>query len=247
MLRYERKYLVPNSAMNQLRKRLLPFVYVDENTLPTDDGHPQYTVRSIYFDSRGLDFYAEKMEGLLLRRKFRIRGYNNQEPGSKVVFEIKRKIENRIKKHRSFFKFQDAEQVLLTGNIDRYILKEKSSPVYVEDAQRFLFHIKKQNLSPSCLVVYEREAWHGKFDHGVRITFDKNIRSLHHPELASLYHENNLSLLFDNHFILEIKYYTDQMPLWARSLVQDFKLRHDALSKYTIGFDASANRKLLTY
>ncbi len=91
MLRYERKYLVPNSAMNQLRKRLLPFVLADKNTLPAPDGNTQYTVRSIYFDSRSLDFYDEKMEGLLLRRKFRIRGYNNCEPGSEVVFEIKEK------------------------------------------------------------------------------------------------------------------------------------------------------------
>jgi hypothetical protein len=247
MLRYERKYLVPNSAMNQLRKRLLPFVHADKNTLPTPESNPQYTVRSIYFDSRNLDFYTEKIEGLLLRRKFRIRGYNNFEPGSKVVFEIKRKIENKIKKHRSFFNFKDTEQVLLTGDIDRYILKEKNSPMFVEDAQRFLYHINKQNLRPSCLVVYEREAWHGKLNHGVRITFDKNIRSLHYPGLCSLFDEDNLSLLFDNHFILEIKYYSDQMPLWARSLVQEFKLRHDALSKYTIGFDASAKHKLVTY
>ncbi len=39
MLRYERKYLVPNSAMNQLRNRLLPFVNADQNTIATPGGH----------------------------------------------------------------------------------------------------------------------------------------------------------------------------------------------------------------
>ncbi len=247
MLRFERKYLVPNDLMDKIRSRLIPFVDHDMNTLNTGNGIRQYTVRSIYFDNRNLDFYDEKREGLLLRRKFRIRGYNSFEPGKRVVFEIKRKIENRIKKHRSHFRYEHVDDVLQTGCIDDFILNSNHSRTQVDDARRFLFHIKKDQLFPSVLVVYEREAWHGKFDPGVRITFDKNIRSIHYPEIDALFDQGNFSHLFDQHFILEIKYYSQQMPVWARSLVQEFRLRHDALSKYTLGFDASAKRKIVTY
>ena len=92
MLRYERKYLVPNELMNPLRARISPFVRPDIFAREKDDGIWQYTVRSIYFDTRNLDFYAEKKEGLIHRRKFRIRGYDKYQPECRVVLEIKRKI-----------------------------------------------------------------------------------------------------------------------------------------------------------
>lgn len=243
MLRYERKYLVPNYLLPMLRTRVMPFVRPDKYTTANNDGIRQYTVRSIYFDNQNLDFYIEKKEGLLKRRKFRIRGYNSYEPGSKVVFEIKRKIENRIKKHRSRVLFENVGKMLQTGDIYKYVIADASQPDSLDDAARFMFHVKKSLLEPTVLIVYEREAYHGKLNHGVRITFDKNIRSRQYPAMDSLYDDGNSSFLFNNHFILEIKYFADQMPLWARSLVQEFKIRNDALSKYTIGFDASSSVK----
>jgi SPX domain protein involved in polyphosphate accumulation len=243
MLRYERKYLVPNAMMDQIRSRMSSFVRPDIYTNAEEDGIRQYTVRSIYFDTRNLDFYSEKIEGLIHRRKFRIRGYDKFEAGCRVVFEIKRKIENRVKKHRSFVKYDNVDKILASGEVEKYIVNDNRCPKAIEDAQRFLYHIKKSQLISTCLVVYEREAWHGKFDQGVRVTFDKNIRSLTYPDIDKLFEDENMVYLFDNHFILEIKYFTDQMPLWARSLVQEFRLRNDALSKYTIGLEACDIRK----
>jgi hypothetical protein len=238
MLRYEKKYLVPNEMMDRIRSRLSAFVRPDIYTNSDETGIRQYTVRSIYFDSHNLSFYHEKKEGLINRRKFRIRGYEKYESGCRVVFEIKRKIENRVKKHRSFVSFDNVEKILESGQVEKYIVNNNRCPKAIEDAQRFLFHLKKSQLIPTCLIVYEREAWHGKFDQGVRITFDKNIRSKIYPEIDRLFDDDNMNYLFDSHFVLEIKYFTDRMPLWARSVVQEFKLRNDAISKYTIGFDA---------
>jgi SPX domain protein involved in polyphosphate accumulation len=243
MLRYERKYLVPNDMMDRIRSRMNSFVRPDIFTNAAENGIRQYTVRSIYFDTHNLDFYHEKIEGLIHRRKFRIRGYDKLEAGCRVVFEIKRKIENRVKKHRSFVQYDNVDKILASGEVEKYIVNDNRCPKAIEDAQRFLYHIKKSQLIPTCLIVYEREAWHGKFDQGVRITFDKNIRSLTYPDIDQLFEDDSMNYLFDSHFILEIKYFTDQMPLWARSLVQEFKLRNDALSKYTIGFEACDIRK----
>ncbi len=247
MLRYERKYLVPNELMNQLRTRIKPFVVYDKHIRPSESGLMQYTVRSIYFDNHSLDFYDEKRAGLLLRRKFRIRGYNTFEPDKKVVFEIKRKIEDRIKKHRSYFRYDHVEDVLNSGSVDKYIINTDQCEIQYDDANRFLYHVKKDSLHPSVLIVYEREAWHGKFDHGVRITFDKNIRSIQYPTMDMLFEDGIFSYVFDRHFVLEIKYFTPHMPVWARSLVGEFGLRHEAISKYTQGYDASSQRKMITF
>ncbi|OPZ95975.1 MAG: VTC domain protein [Bacteroidetes bacterium ADurb.Bin408] len=237
LLRYERKYLVPNDMMDALRKRLLPFVTPDNFTSENERGINEYTVRSIYFDSPTLISYYEKGDGIMFRRKFRIRGYDNYYPGCKVVFEIKRKIENRIRKHRAFMLFDNVEDVLATGNVEKYVIKDKNYNKALDDARRFFYHIYKYQFKPTVLIVYEREAYMGKFDSGTRITFDKNIRSRLYPCMKELYSNDNLKYLFSSHFILEIKYYKDEMPHWARTLVDEFKLKHEALSKYTIGYD----------
>ena len=237
MLRMERKYLVPNDKLDMLRKRFSSFVRSDMYSTNNGSGIYDYTVRSIYLDNRRMDCYTEKREGVMYRRKFRIRGYNQKENDSRVVMEIKRKIESRQKKYRSFVMFSDIEKLLNNGNIDKYVISNGSGGSAFSEASKFMYHLKKGQFIPTCLISYEREAFHGKIDPGVRITFDKNIRSRLYPEINSLYDDNNMKLLFKNHFILEIKYFQQVMPVWARSVIQEFRLRNDALSKYTIGID----------
>ena len=246
MLRYERKYLVPNEIMDQLRHRLMAFVQPDIYAKKNEHGIHQYTVRSIYLDSLDMECYNQKESGIQLRRKLRIRGYNQKDSDSKVVLEIKRKIGNRIKKHRASLYFNDLDDMLRNARLEDVIITNQREEA-LDDARRFFFHLKKKQYRPSNLVVYEREAYQGKMDQGVRITFDKDIRSRLYPKLETLYNDRNLKRLFYNHFVLEIKYSTNEMPLWAKSLVQEFKLRNDAISKYTIGFDVSKFNKKLTY
>ncbi len=247
MLRIERKYLVQNHRIDALRKRISSFVVPDMYTHVNDQGIREYTVRSIYFDSNNFSCYAEKREGVMLRRKFRIRGYDRPEDNSYVVFEIKRKIEARQKKYRSKVLFRDVEELLRSGDYNRYVMPNGINSHDPDNAAKFLYHINKKQFVPTCLVVYEREAYFGKLDCGVRITFDKNIRSRLYPPVNSLYDEKEMKLLFKNHFILEIKYFRHEMPVWARSVVQEFRLRNDALSKYTIGVDANREKVLVTY
>ena len=247
MLRIERKYLVPNHRMDALRERISSFVMPDKYTRKNNQGISQYEVRSIYFDSKSFSCYAEKHEGIMLRRKFRIRGYNDMTPDSWVVMEIKRKIQARQKKYRSRVRFKDIDKLLRNGNLHKYIITNGEDGTDIKDAGKFMYHIKKNQFIPTCLVVYEREAYLGKLDNGVRITFDKNIRSRLYPPVSTLYDDDGLKLLFKNHFILEIKYFRQDMPVWARSVVQEFRLRNDALSKYTIGIDANRERVLVTY
>jgi len=243
LLRYERKYLVPYEMLDLIRKRIKPFLRGDIY----GNGHrrflPQYTVRSIYFDTRNLECHQEKTEGVELRKKFRIRTYNDYTEEAVAVFEIKKKIENRIHKHRAFVDWEDVPALLETADITKYVHPDEDGLSYA-DASRFFFHLRKRHLTPTVLVVYEREAYHGVFDTGVRITFDKNIRSSMNPKISDMFNNHDLKHLFKNHFILEIKYFTDSMPTWAKSLVQEFKLRHQALSKYTIGYDVHLQNQI---
>jgi len=241
MHRYERKYLVPNYMLDALRNRFSGFVRPDILASANGNGIPQYTVRSIYFDSPDLAFYHEKHAGLMSRKKLRVRGYNKNISDEKVVLEVKRKNGNRISKNRAAVYYRKLDKLISTGMLEKYIIggfgQKKEDAL--EDAGKFFFHLKRKPLIPTTLVSYEREAYHGKLNPGIRVTFDKNIRSRNYPRLNELYAEDNMRMLFKSHFILEIKYFEDEMPAWAKNIVHEFKLRTEALSKYTIGFDVN--------
>lgn len=234
-LRFERKYLVPNSILGDLRKRLSPFLNAD--SMAKDNGKiSEYTVRSIYFDSHNYNSYFEKVEGVKIRKKLRVRGYNQYFKGCQVFLEIKRKLSDNITKNRVIVPYDSLEELLETGDIYKYI-PETAPPIAFENASRFFFNLKKYSQRPVNLVVYDREPFHGKFDPGVRITFDKNIRASLNPNISDLFKENGLSYVWEKHFILEIKYFTHFMPQWARSMIEEFGLKQAALSKYTNGLD----------
>lgn len=233
-VRYERKYLVPNNLLEVLRNRIQPFVRPDLFA-STGDGLPEYTVRSIYFDSPTFNAYYEKVEGLKDRKKLRIRGYNTYKQGCEVFLEIKRKLENRIVKNRALVPYDNLEELLQTGDLTG--LTNLAGKPAMDDARRFFYHLKKYAQRPTNLIVYTREPYHGKFDPGLRITLDKDIQGSASPGLVDLFSSHGLTYLWENHFILEIKYFTDCMPHWARSIIQEFSLRHEALSKYVRGID----------
>jgi hypothetical protein len=247
MLRVERKYLVPYHKMDLLRERFMPFVNTDKYAIKSDTGIFQYTVRSIYFDSKDFICYTEKKEGLPHRRKFRIRGYNDLNDENNVVMEIKRKIHSRQKKYRSVVSFGNVEDLLKSGDLEKFVIVNGCKNKALTDAGKFMFHIKKRQFIPTCLISYEREAYVGKMDPGVRVTFDKNVRSRLYPSIDSLFSEEMMKPLFHNHFVLEIKYFRKEMPLWARAIVQEFKLRNDAISKYSLGVDVNKEKYLLTF
>lgn len=232
-LRFERKYLVPNHHLPSLRKSLSPFVLPDKHTLLTPSDYPEYTVRSIYFDSPDLDALYDKSEGVEIRKKLRIRAYNTPEQNKGLFFEIKRKIGNKIGKNRAFIPQLNFESILQEGWDDRTQspLNDKTKA----DLHTFLFYYHKKNQQPVNLIVYDREAYHGKFNSEVRITFDKNIRSKLNPSNQDLFTNLDLDPVWPHHFILEIKYFHAPMPSWAKNIVDSFSLQTAALSKYAEG------------
>jgi len=80
--------------MEALRADILPHVNADPNM----GENREYTVRSIYYDSPAMDSYNEKIEGVKVRQKFRIRGYDSEEESQELFLEIKNKYNNFISK-----------------------------------------------------------------------------------------------------------------------------------------------------
>lgn len=235
-MRLEYKFLVSNDNLERLRKKILPYVEFDDYL--KECSTKGYTVRSIYFDSSNFNYYHEKIDGIKIRKKLRIRSYDNLTDNNLVFLEIKNKYENFIGKNRAPLKYHNLSELLKTKEVSTYTVTSNGYTNSVKDGEKFFHHILKDDLKSTMLIVYEREAFYSKFDKSLRITFDKNLRFFEYPKINRLYSDEDLEYAIPNHFVLEIKF-DNGYPLWLQNIVQEFKLFRRSVSKYTICIDSS--------
>ena len=234
-LRYEYKYIIPVEKQDILREMILPFVELDKYAQECEDNH--YTVKSIYFDSHTFGYYFEKINHEKHRKKIRIRGYNNEAPGNKVFLEIKRKFEVPIFKNRAPLKYIDALELFKDERIESFVKNSTKFPNAIDDATRFMYHVKRKNLHPVINVMYEREPYFAKFNKNIRLTFDKNLRSSPYPAINELYEEKRIKNSLQGFFILEVKF-DKFFPAWLKPIISTLQLRKEPASKYTICIDS---------
>jgi len=232
--RYEYKYLVSNDLIDTIRAEILPYMELDDFANKHSNG--QYTVRSIYYDSPQFDCYREKVDGIQVRNKFRIRSYNQQSKKSIAFLEIKHKNTNCISKSRAPIYFTNIAKSLYSKRVNDYVLSFNGNGVEKKDARKFFYYYYLKNLHPAILVIYDREAFEGKFDSSLRLTFDKNLRSVIYPSLKQLYSEDKNKRTMNNNFILEVKFY-GSLPVWIKTIITKYKLDRRALSKYTMSLE----------
>jgi hypothetical protein len=228
-MRLEYKYIVPSYKLESLRNALLP--YVEYDPYSTVRGDKQYTVKSIYLDSRNLKDYNDKIDGVYKRKKVRIRGYNEVDDNSTLFLEVKHKVSSHVYKNRTQIVFKNLSNFLNTKNED-YIKNQKD----VSDAERFLHYYLKDSLRPITLVTYEREAFFSKYDKSLRITFDKNLRYKQIDSFDLEQFENTDNTVATDYFILEIKF-SKGFPKWLQKILQRQNLARKSYSKYVKSVD----------
>jgi hypothetical protein len=241
--RLEYKFLVPITMLTNFRKVIKPYIYLDEFSESRPD--KQYTVRSIYYETRGFTCYVEKVEGFRFKKKFRIRGYNTTDPNSVVFLEIKSKNQDFISKSRAPIRWNQIKSVFTGYNLNTTSLPFIPETKEAEAAGRFLYHYYRKKMMPVVLIAYEREAFYSRFDRTLRITFDKNVRSRLYPSLDSLYVDRGMNFVMPNYFVFEVKFYGG-LPQWIRSIVTKFDIQRLAVSKFAMGIDCHrVERKFL--
>ena len=231
--RYELKFRLPVSGMDEVRRLIDPYTRYDRHCAHTP-GH-LYTVRSVYFDTDELDFYYEKMDSVRVRKKLRVRTYDTPDAGHPAFLEIKRKFGRRGFKERFCLPWTLVDGAL-NGKDPEEIVSGRS---YLERRalDRFRYNLHNRRLKPVVLVTYEREALIGRFDERVRITFDSNMRSLIDPDVEQIFEEDQLRQFESEYFVLEMKF-DGSMPRWMANLIQRLDIRSHSYSKYCHGIDA---------
>ena len=215
--RHELKYEITYFEYMILRQRLKNMMDMDHHVQP--DG--TYKISSLYWDNFRDKALHEKLEGLAVREKFRIRYYNDN--FSYIMLEKKSK-ENRLYLKESCPISYHECQRLLDGDYEWMI--NSPHPLMNE----FYRKIVQLMLRPKTCVTYEREPY--VYQPGnVRITFDRNIRSGIHstdflnPELISI------SATTDKNVIMEVKY-DNFLPGMLQAAIQTGNSRVQAFSKY---------------
>jgi SPX domain protein involved in polyphosphate accumulation len=222
--RYELKYLIHATEHRAIVKDLVHYMVPDAH----GDSDGYYRVNSLYYDSRYLDCYRSKMDGLLFRRKLRLRVY----PGTDVTkvdtgfVEIKQRINKTVQKRRLVLSLQDAEE-LCAGHLDLDGLDELDHAA----ASEMTYMVKAMTLRPTAMVSYRRQAFMGsRFEPGMRVTFDMQLQG----RMRSLEVRNtarNHYFMPHDWFVMEVKV-NDRIPTWMIALLAKHQCQMQRVSKY---------------
>jgi len=224
--RYELKYIVRIDEVDRIIADL------ESLTQPDDHGGSEgYRVVSLYYDSPGLDFFWDKIEGIKFRRKVRLRIYPGEdiEVVKEGMVEIKQRVNRTVQKRRLKLPLHEAEQ-LCTGSFER----EDLDPLDRQVASEVQYIVQAMHLAPTCITAYRRRAFvGGLYDAGLRITFDINVSCRVHGLKVSQNAQNHLFLPND-WSIMEVKV-NDAVPDWVTSLLARHGCQLRRVSKYCAG------------
>ncbi len=200
-----------------LRRRLSAVMKQDVHAV---DG--KYLIRSLYFDNSSDKALREKIDGVNVREKFRIRYYNNDT--ALIHLEKKSKTNGLCLKESASLSFEQAQAI---ANGDYGLIAESGTPLIQELYSKMM----SEGLRPKTIVDYTREPF--VFAPGnVRVTLDYNIRT----GITSTDFLNADCVTVptgDTSIILEVKW-DEYLPDIIRDAVQIPNCRTGAFSKYAV-------------
>lgn len=220
--RQEKKFLIHVLDSRQLSYHL-------DRTMLSDDhnGTLGYQVRSLYFDTLEERDFMEKMYGVELRRKIRLRVYS---PGdSFAMLEMKQK-EGNYQKKRSLRISREHAIALSQGDYTSLL----AYPDPFAGECYGLMHMRCYR--PKTIVEYRRKAYIAR-ENRIRITFDQEIRAT--EACFDLFSPNlNLYPVMDPfQVILEVKY-NGFLLSYIKDLVSLANRSELSVSKYCLARSA---------
>lgn len=220
--RHEIKFIISKQMSLILKQRLALAMDVDKNSVNLDN---TYFIRSLYFDDINSTAYYEKIDGVLYRKKYRIRIYNND--SSFIRLERKWKHNNMTSKDQLKISKENCINLLTNqfDNIDKELLNNSLMKEFITD-------IKVFGLKPSVIVDYKRLAYTYPISE-VRITFDERIKSGLYN--CNLFNMNRITydVIDNNEVVLEVKF-NEVLPEHISIVLQTIPMYRQAVSKFAL-------------
>lgn len=228
--RYELKYLLSERVALAVRDAAGPYIQPDEFAVANP--YAGYPICSLYLDSPAMTLFQQTVDGWESRYKLRIRLYDSL-PSSPVFCEIKRRRNQVIIKQRVAAP-RDQVELALTGQVQSLRTSNHESAVTSEAQEVWdeFWRLRAElRASGITYVVYRREAYVGRNDDKVRVTFDRDIWSAPFRPGERLQIPASGAAAPIHGVVLELKF-NERFPAWMHQLVQQFGLERCSVPKY---------------
>lgn len=213
--RVEKKYLLSTEQYIAITDGLLDFCEKDD--------YGEYPVFNVYYDTDDYYLIRRSLDKPFFKQKMRVRSYGKAEKETRIFLELKRKCDGVVFKRRTKISTENAEK-LLSGEI---LPSSQTKKELANFAARF-------PVKPKVFIGYEREAYKGKSDQTLRITFDKNIRF--RTASPTLYRSDGTKILSDGLYLMEIKFSLNP-PAELAKLLSTVRAYPTSFSKYGKAFE----------
>jgi len=227
--RFEFKYLMPLAMRQEVEAELTHFVDFDP-FVATREGHT-YLVRSLYFDDSRLTAFHDKIDGQMVRSKFRIRTYT-EDPNEPVprFLEIKGRHNNLVVKHRTPLDL-GVDESLVGGNPLAELVMSRCAEGPIK--QEFTFQRFRRGIKPYCLIDYLRRPYVSRFDPEFRLTFDSQLQA---TQTGGLFPNpaDRTRRVHPGYTVMEVKF-RHHLPSWFHRIIQAYELRRLSFSKICEG------------
>lgn len=218
-LRHELKYHLTFMQYRILRRKLGAVLKLDSHAGP--DG--RYHIRSLYFDDFRNTAFFDKMAGIAMRKKYRMRIYDLCDDF--IKFERKSKFGNYVFKESAVLSREEADRII---NGDVSFLADSDSQLL----RCFYLECRRNLLRPVVLVDYLREAYvHPIGD--VRVTFDIGLRTGLGPVSFFDCDTSTVTVCEEPGVILEVKF-GSVLPQIVRGLFSGGIRPRSALGKFAM-------------
>jgi SPX domain protein involved in polyphosphate accumulation len=234
--RHELKYTIPYSYVEPISKFVAPYCSLDHHTALANDHF--YLVNSLYFDTIGLEFLKQRIEGKDGRFNMRVRCYGDQSEPPYFI-EIKRKTGVSSMKYRAAAGKDEWPNILTDPT---YRVPKSSSSKDKMNKELFLRLATSYAIEPKVFTQYKRRAFFSTVDDYARITMDicmkyrvqsdynlKPCKNMVSYDNQTIYSTDNVG---NESVILELKCNIGRVPLWMLDLITRFNLKQQGFSKY---------------
>lgn len=223
--RYEVKFRITRFQQYQLLTLMRSYMVADE--------HGKSIIQSLYFDTPDFLLARRSMEHPLYKEKLRLRSYGIPKAGEEVFMELKKKFDGITYKRRLSLPANQMNRALLKGTplTDTQIGHEID-----------FCRSRYRNLQPALMLSYQREAWYGKDDRDLRITFDDTVlwRRDNLNLTGGIY---GLPLLGTQEVLMEVKV-ARAMPHWLVQFLSAHQIYKTSFSKYGTAYQCWQNERI---
>jgi len=211
--RVEKKYLMSREQYGAFKRCSSAYIGMDEYGL--------HTICNIYFDTEEDILIRTSLEKPPYKEKMRLRSYGVPGEEDQVFLELKKKWDGIVYKRRVPMTLKEArdyvEQGIWPGH-DKQMMKEMD------------YFMKFYRPKPKVWLAYDREAYFGKEDAGLRLTIDRNIRT-RSTGLRLELGDAGERLMEEDVYLMEIKVLA-AYPVWLARLLAELKIYPVSFSKY---------------